>query len=134
MEEELRKLFGKWYRDLNAQFRHHMDKELTAPQLQLLDLLIQNGPMRISDIAEQLQVTVGAVTLLSDRMHKMDCILRERSQTDRRVVLLSITDHGRNLFEESVAIWRKAMHGYISRLTPEEIKQLHGLFRKMIER
>lgn len=134
MPEAIQSLFTKLVRRYFAEFRSHLDKEMeiTGPQFALLEVLRNEGPQKMTDLAEKLCVTVGAVTLLGDRLIKTKLVERERLQTDRRVVLLSITQAGHDLVEQIVHVRNDVLEKYLGRLTEDELEQLSTLYKKML--
>ncbi len=65
-----------------------------------LRILRGEGPCSCHDIGQRLVVRVPDVTRLIDRLVSAGLADRTRSQEDRRVVLVSITDDGRRLLAE----------------------------------
>jgi DNA-binding MarR family transcriptional regulator len=62
---------------------------LNRSDLRCLNLL-ENGPLRATDLAARLSLTSGAVTALLDRLEAQGFVERHRSSADRRVVDVSI--------------------------------------------
>jgi len=61
------------------------------------------------------------------RLERAGFVARERSATDRRVVLVSLTDAGRALQEPVTSVWQRLEEMTTTSLTPEETAQLRGL-------
>lgn len=125
--------FFRLLRQISGEYRALMvDQDISGPQLVLLELLRSRGPQKISVLAEHMYVTVGNVTLLADRLHKAHLIERERSETDRRVVLLSLTAEGDALVERTRAIRNRVFSRYFGALNPEELEHFGRLIEKML--
>jgi len=120
-------------RESNKSVRKAWNFNISGPQLHLLHLLEMNGHVNMSDLSEHLGISQSAATALADRMIKGNYITRERSEEDRRVVNLKITDEGRQLLETFSASRDKALEKYISKLTPEERAEFVRLCQKMLE-
>ena len=71
--------------------------DLTMPQLKLLFLLDRVGPVSMSDVAARLQIGLSAATGVVDRLEQQGLAHRESNPCDRRVVLVSGTEAGRQL-------------------------------------
>ena len=71
--------------------------EITASQLQVLRRLWEGDGITTSALACDASSDGGTVTGVLDRLERKDLIRRERSQTDRRVVQIWLTDAGRDL-------------------------------------
>jgi DNA-binding MarR family transcriptional regulator len=132
MPDAIQSLFVKLVRRYVGEFRNQLDKEVTGPQLALLEVLRNEGAQKMTDLAEKLCVTVGAVTLLGDRLIKSGLVERERLQSDRRVVLLSITQGGLDLVEQFWQVRNQVLQKYLGRLTDDEVQQLCVLYKKML--
>ena len=55
-------------------------------------------------LGSQLDLSSGAMTARLDKMEAADLIRRLPDPSDRRGVLIELTDHGKELFEQSVAL------------------------------
>ena len=82
-----------------------LELDLTMPQLKVVLLLFLNGPLRMSELASGLGVTLATATGVVDRLVERDIILRESQPDDRRVVLCRLSDKGHEL---TSGLWRSA--------------------------
>jgi MarR family 2-MHQ and catechol resistance regulon transcriptional repressor len=102
---------------------------LTTRQFGVLESLYHLGPLRQGEISAKLLKSGGNVTLVVDNLLKRGLVHRERDMDDRRVVVVSLTEMGRELiariFPDHVAAIVKEM----SILTSEEQKALGRLCR-----
>jgi len=71
--------------------------DLTMPQLKVVLLLFMNGPVRMSDIASALDVSLATATGVIDRLVEREIVLRENHPDDRRVVLCRLSEKGQKL-------------------------------------
>jgi DNA-binding MarR family transcriptional regulator len=79
------------------------DSDLSMHQMMFLKYLERRVTCTPSDIAQQLGITLGAVTGFVDSLYKLGLITRTRSEEDRRVVLIQLSPKGiepLNAFEE----------------------------------
>lgn len=104
---------------------------LTGAQFYLLRLLAHHGRMRISDVAQQMGITPGAVTGLTDKMVASGYIRRDRSEDDRRVVYVEIVEAGRRALQEMQAARLEHVRTLTQRLQPQELEELVRLLRKL---
>jgi len=79
--------------------------DLTMPQLKVVLLLFLNGPVRMSDIASALGVSLATATGVVDRLVERDIVLRESQPEDRRVVLCRLSEKGQKMIE---GLWQLA--------------------------
>ena len=73
---------------------------LNQSQAAALLVLAQHGPQRMSHLARFLLQQTQTTTDLVDRLERRQLVRRIRHETDRRVVLVEITDDGRALIDE----------------------------------
>ena len=73
---------------------------LTPERLSLLSILAYAGPQTITDLAEQEMVSLPAITRIVNYLEELDYVQRDRDSEDGRVVLVSVTESGREILEE----------------------------------
>lgn len=73
---------------------------LTPERLSLLSILAYAGPQTITDLAEQEMVSLPAITRIVNYLEELDYVQRDRGSEDGRVVLVSVTESGREILEE----------------------------------
>lgn len=71
--------------------------ELTVAQLLCLRVLRNAGMLSAGALANALSISPQTVTGLLDRLHARGLIARARSETDRRQVLISLSEQGKKL-------------------------------------
>lgn len=105
-QEDKIKLFHLVSRVHQALFRAS-DKMLTAnagistTQSAVLLYLNGNAPVSIGDVAETIGIKITSMSGLIDRMQKKGLINRRRDPADARTVLLSLTELGCTVAEET---------------------------------
>ncbi|MFY9178527.1 MAG: MarR family transcriptional regulator [Venatoribacter sp.] len=70
---------------------------LTSPQLLILQLLRRHGELTSSEIAAHVSLSQATVTTIIDRLESRKLVQRERSQQDRRKVLVFLTEQAEKL-------------------------------------
>ncbi|MGI6712514.1 MAG: MarR family winged helix-turn-helix transcriptional regulator [Bacillota bacterium] len=70
------------------------DIDLSMHQILFLKYLKVKGTCTPSEIAQQLRITLGAVTGFVDRLYKLGLITRTHSEEDRRVILIQLSPKG----------------------------------------
>jgi DNA-binding MarR family transcriptional regulator len=84
--------------------------ELTNAQLRAL-MVLRKGEQTAGQIAESSFSNPASVTVMLDNLEGAGVIERRRSEEDRRVCLVSLTEQGRRIVEEkrahSQAIWKE---------------------------
>lgn len=77
--------------------------DLTLPQIAVLRMLASQGPMRLVDVARELQQTPSTVSGIVERLERMGLVSRTRSPRDRREIYLSATPSGKERIAQKVA-------------------------------
>ncbi len=72
---------------------------LTAPQMLILQAVGKAGHLSPSAIAQEVVLSQATVTNILDRLEKAGLLTRERSTSDKRVVLVHLTDAGEKRLE-----------------------------------
>lgn len=68
-----------------------------AEDLQVLRLLLAEGPKRVSDLARLRSTSVATTSARLDRLEKRGLVLRTRTAADRRAVIAELTPDGRRV-------------------------------------
>ena len=107
--------------------------DLTFARYEVLRLLSFSsaGAMPMTRMGSLLQVHPTSVTSAVDRLEKQGYVVRSRRDDDRRVVLATITDPGRDIVERATAGLNESVfeqHG-LSRSDLAELTRLLGVLR-----
>ncbi|MFW5783286.1 MAG: MarR family winged helix-turn-helix transcriptional regulator [Spirochaetota bacterium] len=70
---------------------------LTVPQLNVLWAVGASHRVPIGQVADRISLSGATVTSIVDRLEEHDLVKRERSTDDKRQVLISLTDKGRDV-------------------------------------
>lgn len=100
----------------------------------VLELLLHKGSMPVSAIGERVLLTSGSMTTAVQRLEKKGYLRRERSADDARVVLVHLTDAGRELIEPAFATHAGSLDQLFAELDAGERVQFATLMRKLGQR
>lgn len=81
-------------------------------------------PLRISEVASQEGIGQSAATRMVARLEATGLVRRERSATDGRVVMVSVTERGRGELEDMREQSRTVMREVLRGRTAREVRQL----------
>ena len=110
-------------RHISEKFRIYYGKlNLTYPQSIVLAILEADGPMPISALAEAAGSANSTISGVVDRLEKMDLVQRVRSDTDRRVIYVSTTDHFQANFAKFTETACDRFSAALDALSPEDAK------------
>ncbi|GKU75612.1 hypothetical protein L3i20_v200090 [Paenibacillus sp. L3-i20] len=93
--------------------------------------LHEAGPQKSTSLAENLSITNGAITGVADRLIELGYVTRERSEQDRRAVVLKLTENGEAMVQSMLKVREKVMLKLFHGLSIDEMEQGLDLFRKM---
>jgi DNA-binding MarR family transcriptional regulator len=93
---------------------------VTLPQLRLLAVLADLGPVPTGQAARTLGLGPSTVTRLADRMVTAGHVARGNDPRHRGVVTLELTASGRDLVAAADAWRRRELAQLMARLTPAE--------------
>jgi len=93
-------------------------------------------PKNMTAVAKELGVTTGTLTIAVNSLVKKGLADRVRSEEDRRVVLVSLSQKGVEIFKQHQQFHEKMINGVVEQLTEEEkvvlekaLKNLNRFFR-----
>lgn len=94
---------------------------LTGPQGMLVGTLAHCGEMKISDLSEKLGLSNSTVSGIVDRLEKQGLVERIRSEKDRRVVYVCVSDEFRRNAKEHYCEIERRFEAMMSKATPKEL-------------
>lgn len=103
----------------NAEFLAKLGN-LNLQQLNVLNIIGTLQPCPMTLVAENVLVSLSSVTIIVDKLVKMDLVQRQRSNKDRRVVYVSLSPKGKELFEAQIAHIRESGRKLLGLLTETE--------------
>lgn len=99
-------------------------KDITNNDMHIIEAIGNDEPKSMSVIAKSLNITVGTLTTNMNSLEDKKYILRERSKTDKRVVLVRLTEKGRKAFFHHRDFHRRMIHSIVKDLEEDEMKVL----------
>lgn len=95
-------------------------KELTVNDMHVIEAIDTQEPKNMSTVAKALSVTTGTLTISVNGLVKKGYVNRTRSEEDRRVVLISLTEKGRRAFAQHQQFHQQMIDAIVDGLTEEE--------------
>ena len=104
-----------------SNFNRFQNAGLSATQFMTLNL-IPDGPksMTLSELAARMNLGTATVAKTIDSLQDRGLLTRTRSDQDRRVVHLSVTDDGRSMQNAASADFHRHMTALFRKLTPDQ--------------
>jgi DNA-binding MarR family transcriptional regulator len=107
------------------------ERDLSIIQTRLLGVLRDRKPT-MHELARFLGLDKSSVTGLVDRAERRGLVVRVPSTTDRRAVLVSLTDDGRSLVSQAAARFEADVSTLLSRLPPRERDTLSRIISRLL--
>ena len=101
-------------------------KDITNNDMHVIQAIGVGTPRNMSSIARTMGVTVGTLTISINGLVKKGYVQRKRSEEDRRVVLISLSEKGRRAYDHHEHFHQKMVDAVLSELSGEEAELLAG--------
>ncbi|MWC28094.1 MarR family winged helix-turn-helix transcriptional regulator [Paenibacillus sp. MMS18-CY102] len=132
ISEDFARLWMKLTREWKLHLEETLAPGLTEGQLNVLELLQQYQPMKPSDLLQYLETTPAAITTLLDRMERNGLINRNRDDSDRRIVWVTMTSKGEQEGSRGVEVRSAFISAALNRLSSHNQQHLVYLLGKVI--
>jgi DNA-binding MarR family transcriptional regulator len=93
-------------------------EDTTLAQYRTLVVLASRGPQRLVDLAGALGVTASTAGRMCDRLVRKQLVRRHRTRADRRSVLISLTQAGRQVVDQATARRKVAIADILGNVPP----------------
>lgn len=127
----LEQIIHHFFRQFRNEFNRILGNALTGTEYSILNHLSSKSPQIVSALSQEFRVSVSHITHVADQLEKKQLACRKRSQLDRRVVEIHITDKGRELVDLVSKKKREYIYQKFSDLSTDEIKLLIHLFHQI---
>jgi DNA-binding MarR family transcriptional regulator len=95
---------------------------LTSAQIKLLTCFSNKAELTMTELSNNLAVSMPTMTAMVDRLVNSKMVERERNNIDRRVVRVKLTDAGEKMLKKLVRIRRKEMEKILMNLSEGEME------------
>ncbi|MBO7515015.1 MAG: MarR family transcriptional regulator [Lachnospiraceae bacterium] len=100
-------------------------EDISNNDMHIIDAIGINKPQMVSEVARKMSVTQGTVNVAMNALERKGYINRNRSEEDRRVVLVSLTEKGVKAYHHHRDFHKNMMRAIVRDLNDEEKKALH---------
>jgi DNA-binding MarR family transcriptional regulator len=104
---------------------------LTIGQIEILHFIKSKKQILMKDVSDFLGITPPSATSLINNLVLNDMLERSYDRSDRRIVLLSLTKKGSEIFEKAHKERMKIFEKIMSSLSPEEKSSLLNILKKI---
>lgn len=99
-------------------------KDISNNDMHIIEAIGKEKSKNMSAIAKALSVTVGTLTIAINNLVKKGYVNRVRSEEDRRVVLISLSEKGNKAFDHHKNFHEEMVEATLKDLNVEETKVL----------
>ncbi len=136
INQVLNELLVSLFKDINEIEEKAIQTEdflgITTNDVHVMEAIGTGTVKNMSTVARALGVTMGTLTISVNSLVKKGYVQRIRSDEDRRVVLVSLTDRGRQAHEHHRVFHEKMITEIVKDLTSEEKEVLSKSLHKLI--
>jgi len=94
---------------------------------------MKNVAMPIGKLAQELAVSFPSISGIIDRLHRDKLIERSRSRQDRRLVLVKLTDTGKELVEKLLKDFEKLLFNVLENISEAEQETIIKAIQRVFE-
>ena len=92
---------------------------LNAHEMQAISMLWEFGRMTMTDLGRRIPLSRAAVTTLTDRLERLGYVKRVPDPSDRRRILLEVTERVEEEFARIQGHWNQRVEEYVRGLDPD---------------
>ena len=131
----LNEMLVKLFRSINVieerAIRTGEYRDVTANDMHVIEAIGTEEAKNMTSVARSLDVTTGTLTIAINSLVKKGYVDRVRSEEDRRVVLISLSDKGKRAYLHHREFHDQMIDAVIEELTEEEQQVLEKALRKL---
>ena len=106
-------------------------KDISVNDMHIMEAIGIQEPNNMSTVAKAVSVTTGTLTIAINHLVKKGYVERTRSEEDRRVVLVSLSEKGEKAFLHHKIFHEKMVMAVLDDLNPKETKDLTRALLKL---
>ena len=119
-------------RSMSRRFRHYFGQvNLTFPQAMVITALREDGEMPISKLADYTGSANSTVSGIVDRLEKLELVKRKRSDEDRRVIYVALTEKYHAELRKLQPDMDECIADVLEGLSEEELEEIAGAMEKL---
>ena len=130
--------FDKSMKNLGPQLTNRTRLGLTPGQVYMLHFIRKESQCNVSLLAEKMEVAPSAISVMLDRLENQGLVSRTRNKADRRVVIIQLTEEGKNKLNQVLEVRKKILQHCFKQMEPdhlnafiETLEQLSSIVQRM---
>ena len=124
IEQTLNEILVKLFRNIEyieeQSIRTEEYKDVTTNDMHVIEAIGIDCPRNMTAVAKSLGVTTGTLTISVNSLVKKGFVNRVRSEEDRRVVLVSLSEKGKQAYQHHRRFHEEMIEAIVAQLTEEE--------------
>ncbi len=104
--------------------------DLSITEMHVLEAIGYN-PRTMTDVADQIGVTVGTLTTSINRLVKKEYVIRKRSEDDRRFVEIGLSEQGKLAYRIHESFHQTMVKAMVDKLSDEDNAVLINSLKKL---
>lgn len=125
------KLFNDILKIEGAVLKDGEFSDLSVTEMHIIEAIGMDREMTMTEVANDLDITVGTLTTAINRLIKKEYVERRRIEEDRRVVLIKLTDKGEEAFKSHAKFHDDMIKSVILELSENEEEVLISSLKKI---
>jgi DNA-binding MarR family transcriptional regulator len=105
--------------------------DMTVKQIAYLKVISEQGDVTFSRLAEITKNSKPTITEMVNKFVRMECVYREPSRDDGRILYIRLTDKGRKIAKAEEDALRRVIERMIDSLDEHELDLLIGILQKV---
>lgn len=135
IKQTLNEILVKLFRNINnieeQSIRTEEYKDVTTNDMHVIEAIGVDSPKNMTAVARELGVTTGTLTISVNSLVKKGFVDRVRSEEDRRVVLVSLSDKGKRAHERHRLFHEEMIDAIVEQFTEEEKEVLERTLKNL---
>lgn len=116
------------YRTIGNMIKQNVHEDVTTDQYIILQFINQHESTTASEIAQAFYVGRSAITAIVNRLVEKELIVRKRSEKDRRIVSLMLSERGKKIVKATEEEIYRVLEDKLSHFNVEDIELfLHSI-------
>lgn len=131
---KMKSIFAK-LDEINYALLYHYEEitghSLTPKQALVLEHVHRHSTLTVSELANKMKVTSGAISQLLTKLEQQEYIVRSINSNSRREIVVTLGEKGTDLYQAYEKIDQKIVEQYFSKLSPKVIVQLESAVNEL---
>lgn len=109
------------------------ETELTGPQLWAIKIVAKSAPIKVSEIAREMYLHPATVVGILDRLVLKGLVQRTKTNEDRRVVEINLTEQGQALVDRAPEVAQGLLIKGLEALTTEKLAHMSESMQEIVK-